>query len=138
MDGMPRLTGLEHDVHDREQLAHARDDDNLGQLASQPQALGEACDVGVVADGGLGAHVQHASHVGATAQMRRRPRRLRLSLASGATPTSLEISRRLSVPSSGHMPSMVRLRTGPCLMEVASRRMSIYLHTDQVNRARQI
>src|SRR3989338_2926384 len=46
-------------------------------------------------------------------QTKRLPRCLPLSLANGATPVSAAISRRLSVPSSGHFASIVRVVTAP-------------------------
>lgn len=39
---MPSLTGLEHDVHDHEQLAHAGGDDDLGELTGGLQALSDS------------------------------------------------------------------------------------------------
>lgn len=65
--GLPRLTGLEHGVHDGQHLVHARHDDDLGHLAGELQPLGKLGDDGVVADGGVGGHVQHASNVGTSA-----------------------------------------------------------------------
>ncbi len=52
---------------------------------------------------------------------RRRPRRVPLSRASGATPTSAAIGVRVRVPSSWRSASPGRLRTGPTPGVVRSR-----------------
>lgn len=64
---VPGLSGSDHGVEGGQQLAHAGDQGDLGQLAGVDQPRVEGSDDGVAAGGRECGHVQHTSYVEASA-----------------------------------------------------------------------
>ncbi len=65
---VPRLTGSDHGVEDRQELTHAGDDGKLFRFAGSDQAVVELLDDGISSDGRERCHVESATHLPASAE----------------------------------------------------------------------